>query len=148
MAWIYWAPSTHGVDAAPRGAAPTKAGVYRGNAGHSRNTSTGTPTRAQARVARPSGSARRNSGAMPCISLAEAAACARWRVLRSSMPSAQSGSSAAPVHVPGLFLNGNDGDDNLRGGSSDDVLVGGRGNDVLLGGAGDDRYVLEAGEPA
>jgi Ca2+-binding RTX toxin-like protein len=55
------------------------------------------------------------------------------------------GSSAAPVHVPGLFLNGNDGNDDLRGGSSDDVLVGGRGNDFLAGGAGDDRYVLEAG---
>jgi Ca2+-binding RTX toxin-like protein len=53
------------------------------------------------------------------------------------------GSSAPPVHVPGLFLSGDDGDDDLRGGSSDDILVGGRGNDFLAGGSGNDRYVLQ-----
>ncbi|MCB5184520.1 hypothetical protein LG201_04815 [Methylobacillus gramineus] len=42
----------------------------------------------------------------------------------------------------GLFLYGNDGDDQISGGNADDIIIGGNGNDWLDGRGGGDTYFI------
>jgi len=56
------------------------------------------------------------------------------------------GDASGLVNIPGSFLYGNDGNDDLIGSGHNDVLIGGKGLDSLRGGRGNDRYILFSGD--